>query len=151
MHIYSWLFILMVCLVSQVQAAEPATPHEALPRIVYIGTNDHPVENAVAATRAGVGLSTYNLDAQRNLENHLAADLPSDMAAAEALVQQRFDALSTEEVRAIFQAVILVAQWDIRQVPAFVFGDGEAVIYGLTDVGEALDHWRAWRHGRTLP
>ena len=151
MRVYLQLFALMVCLamVSLAQADEPAAPHD-LPRIVYIGTNDSPVENPSAASRAAFDLSTYNLDAQRNLENHLAADLPSDMTAAEALVQQRFDDLSTEEVRAIFQAVVLVSQWDIRKVPAFVFGDGEAVIYGLTDVGDALDHWQAWR-GRKLP
>lgn len=119
-----------------------------LPMVVYIGTNDYPVKKAEAATTAGISMVAYNLDAHRNLENHLTENLPSDMATAMALAEARFDALPQEDVKSIFQAVALTARWDIRKAPAFVFGNGEAVIYGLTDTAEALTVWRKWQQKR---
>jgi len=128
---------------------DPYLDLENLPQVVYIGTNDFPIENAKTATKAGITLGTYNLDAQRNLETHLADNLPvDDMALANTIVQQRFDALPEGAVQSAFEAVSLSARWDIRKAPAFVFGDGEAVIYGVSDVSEALEIWRAWQRGR---
>ena len=152
MHDYLRLFMSMACLgmMSLAQAADDmASPMEGAPspalQVVYIGTNDYPLENEEAAKKAGITLGAYNLDAPRNLERRLVMALPADRATAETLVRQRFGALPAEEVRAIFKAVVMASQWDIRKAPAFVFGGGEAVIYGLTDVGEALGHWEAWR------
>lgn len=127
---------------------------ENLPQIIYIGTNDHPLENARAAEQAGITLGAYNLDAQRNLEHWLIRDLPVDLAdprdfeRVQGIVQARFAELSDDDVRNAFMAVMLAAQWDIRKAPAFVFGNGISVIYGLTDAAVAIDHWRAWRRDR---
>ena len=152
------LFLLMACLGigSLAQAADDAAsplagdPYlENLPQVAYIGTNDFPMENAKAATKAGITLGVYNLDAQRNLETHLADNLPvDDMVLANTIVQQRFDALPEGAVQSAFEAVSLSARWDIRKAPAFVFGDGEAVIYGVSNAGEALEIWREWQRGR---
>ena len=37
-------------------------------------------------------------------------------------------------------------QYGIDRYPAIVF-DGKAVVYGLTDLNSALDHYRTWRAG----
>lgn len=118
--------------------------------IVYIGTNDYPLESAETAAESGVKIETYNLDAQRNLENRLMAGLPTkpgtmNIEDVQRIVGQRFNALSPEEVKSIFEPVSLTQRWDIRKVPAFVFGNGEAVIYGITDVAVALEYWQDWR------
>ena len=125
----------------------------AMPLIVYIGTNEYPVENADAAARAGVTLATYNLDARRNLEQMMMAGLPTspdesnlDIDALQAIVEQRFNALSQDDLKSIFQPVMLVQRWDIRKAPAFVFGNGQAVVYGLTDAEAMLEYWHEWQN-----
>ncbi len=124
--------------------------------IVYIGTNDYPLENAEAAAEAGVKIAAYNLDAKRNLENSLMAGLPTksgtmNIEDVQRIVEQRFNALSPEEVRSIFEPVSLAQRWDIRKAPAFVFGSGEAVIYGITDAVVALEYWQDWRDSQGGP
>lgn len=119
--------------------------------IIYIGTNAYAPKNIDAAQDREFTISTYNLDTQRNLEKQLSEGLPTDpsqIEEAERIAGERFEALPIADLQAIFRPVILVAKWDIRKVPAFVFGDGGAVIYGLTDVDAALDHWQAWREER---
>jgi len=121
------------------------------PRVVYIGTNDDPMEYAEAIERLDIPFAALNLDAQRNLEMRLAEDLPTDRDAASALIQQRFEALDTD-VRSVFHALVLTARWDIRKTPAFVFDRGAAVIYGVTDARVAVSAWRRWqRRGGGTP
>ena len=38
-------------------------------------------------------------------------------------------------------------QYGVDRYPAIVF-NGEVAIYGVTDIGEALDRYRLWREGR---
>jgi len=129
-----------------------ASPERSMPLIIYIGTNEYQLENVDAATREGITLGVYNLDARRNLERRMMEGLPTspeesnlDIDALQAIVEQRFNALSQDELTSIFQAIMLVQRWDIRKAPAFVFGNGQAVIYGLTDVEEMLEFWREWQ------
>jgi len=119
-------------------------------QIIYIGTNEYPLKNADVAVSAGISLGTYNLDAQHNLENHLVKGLPTvpgkmNIEDAERIVEQRFNALSQADIMSIFQPVLLVERWDIRKAPAFVFGNGEAVIYGISDAAVAINIWQEWR------
>jgi len=135
------------------QFGAPGDPdNRSIPLIIYIGTNDYPLENADAAARAGVNLGVYNLDAQRNLERRMMDGLPTspeesnlDINALQRIVEQRFNALSQDELRSIFQPVMLAERWDIRKAPAFIFGNGEAVVYGLTDVLAILKLWQEWQ------
>ena len=41
-----------------------------------------------------------------------------------------------------FRGIALAIQWGIRKAPAFVFDNGQAVIYGLTDAEVALKRWQ---------
>jgi len=34
-------------------------------------------------------------------------------------------------------------QWGIQRYPAVVFGDGDSVVYGVTDLQEAIERWQA--------
>ena len=40
-------------------------------------------------------------------------------------------------------------QYGVDRYPAIVF-NGEAVVYGLTDLSNALDHYRTWQAGTRL-
>lgn len=119
---------------------------DGLPWLVYIGSNDYPPENVPSGESARANIATLNLDAPRNLEVQLSEGLPThDREAALRIANERFDALSEDQVQAIFRPLALVMDWDIRKVPAVVFGGGQYVIYGVTDIAQALDVWREWR------
>lgn len=119
------------------------------PVVTYIGTNDYEIVNAGAAEAHGVRLVVYNLDAHRNLEKRLSADLPDDPVEAERIANERLEALDGRTVQEAFRGVALAIQWDLRKAPAIVFGAGEQVIYGVTDLEEALKRWEFHRT-RTL-
>jgi len=119
------------------------------PVVTYIGTNDHAIVNAAAAEAYGVRLVVYNLDAHRNLEKQLSADLPDDPVEAERIANERLEAIDGRKVQEAFRGVALAIQWDLRKAPAIVFGAGEQVIYGVTDLEEALKRWEFYRT-RTL-
>ena len=40
--------------------------------------------------------------------------------------------------------LINAAEYGVDRYPAIVF-DGNAVVYGVTDIGEALRHYRKWK------
>jgi integrating conjugative element protein (TIGR03757 family) len=122
-----------------------ATAADAPLVVTYIGTNDHPTVNAGVAKAYSVTLSMYNIDAHRNLEKQLSADLPRNFAEAEKLANERLKAMDGKVVQEAFKGVALTIQWDLKKVPAIVFGDGEQVIYGVTDLDEALKRYSFYR------
>lgn len=47
--------------------------------------------------------------------------------------------------KAVQAAKQLLEQYDLRWLPAIVFEEGKAVVYGITDVGDALKRYQAWK------
>ena len=152
-RVLSWLLILLTLLglVVALAFAAPAIHEEPTafpvsssesPLVVYLGTNAYPLHNADQAARYGVRLVQYNLDGHRNLERRLSADLPQNLEEAERIVNERLAALDGEALQNAFRGIALAIQWDIRKAPAFVFDNGQAVIYGLTDAEVALKRWQ---------
>ena len=109
--------------------------------VTFIGTNQYPPTNVEAAAAFGVRLVTYNLDDHRNLERRLSEGLPQDLVEAERIANERLQAMDNQALQAAFRGIALSIQWDISKAPAFVFNDGQAVIYGVTDVAVALKRW----------
>jgi integrating conjugative element protein (TIGR03757 family) len=65
-------------------------------------------------------------------------------------VLQRFQQLNEKDRTRMKQAAIGLAkavQYGVDRYPAMVF-DGGAVIYGVTDIHQALLRYRQWREGR---
>ena len=152
-RILPWLLILLTLsgLVVALAGAQPAIHKESpafpvssaeSPVMVYLGTNQYPLLNADQAARYGVRLVQYNLDDHRNLERRLSADLPQNLEEAERIVNERLAALDGEALQNAFRGIALAIQWDIRKAPAFVFENGQTVIYGLTDAEVALKRWQ---------
>ncbi|MEW8139162.1 MAG: DUF1525 domain-containing protein [Candidatus Thiodiazotropha endolucinida] len=110
--------------------------------VTYIGTNAHTLVNAKAAEHYNVALSVYNIDGHRNLEKELSADLPQNFVEAEKIANDRLMALDGKAIQDAFRGVALTLQWDLRKVPAIVFGDGDQVIYGVTNLDEALKRYQ---------
>ncbi len=114
-------------------------------KIYFITTDSYPVESADVAKDSGYELIVYNLDKHRNLEKKLSIGLPmDDVEKAQKIASQRVSKLDPVMIKNLFNGIIYSINWDIRKVPAFVFNDGESVIYGVTSVDEALDRFEYW-------
>jgi len=124
------------------------------PDIVEVfGTGETIVAGAHGTkTRLGsrrVKLRVYELDSINRLEATLSQVLTADPGEAERIVLQRIQDLEARERARMGRAAIGLAtakQYGIDRYPAIVF-DGEAVVYGVTDLQAALQRYRRWREG----
>jgi len=114
--------------------------------VYFIGTNDLKATNEKYARNVGIKLIELNLDGHRNLEKIISDGLPlDDYEAAERIANERLEKLDPMVVRESFQGIALTVQWGIQKTPAFVFNEGQYVIYGVTDVEQALKRWEFFR------
>lgn len=93
------------------------------------------VSNAERAT-------VYRVDDRKQLLNQInQGGLPPDPQQAGQIARQRIQALGPEfnrRIRASLQAVEKAMVYGIQRVPAVVF-DGQRVVYGVTDVTQAIE------------
>jgi integrating conjugative element protein (TIGR03757 family) len=124
-------------------AAVLATSAQAeAPRIEVFTTARHPI---VPAHRAGV--EVYHLDAPAAIEAELSATLPPDPDGASqfasAWILGAWRELAEALTRA-YRGLLKARQYGLARLPAIVF-DGRAVVYGITDLDQALGDYRRWR------
>ena len=89
----------------------------------------------------------YEIDGIKRIEAKLSEGLPADAGRSKRVVLQRFQQLREEDHARMQHAAMGLAkamQYGVDRYPAIVF-DGQAVVYGVTDVQSALTHYRAWR------
>lgn len=110
------------------------------------------VEEAVAFTVATMpmsgadGVPVFVLDGAGRVADRLTADLPAGRAEAEAEVRRRVAAGGAEAIRTAAEGGRLAARLGVTRLPAVVV-DGRFVVYGVTDMGRALDLVARWRAG----
>jgi len=130
---------LFACIPSLVSAADPLV-------IDVFTTTDRFVAMPADVARSGVDINVVEVDTLERFNANLSEGLSADPTAAQTAVQQRLSTLQ-HEMTALRRAAIGLAaatQLGVDRTPAIVFNK-EAVIYGLTDLTEALRHYRAWR------
>ena len=109
---------------------------------------DRPVQRETGDVRK-IDLRVYELDRIRLFETALSNDLSSDPDQAREAVLQRIQQLDERSMPTIQHTALGLAkamQTGVDRYPAILF-DGKAVVYGITDLGAALDYYRAWRAG----
>ena len=98
---------------------------------------------------SGIELHVYELDGIQRIEMNLSKDLTGDPEHAKRVVIQNIQQLD-EVDRAQMQHTALglakAIQYAIDRYPVIVF-DGEAVVYGVTDLTAAIEQYRAWQAG----
>ena len=147
------VWIVLALFAGVVQAGRPVEVH---PHLVEVFTT----ADAHIAGEAGINsqvlrgekeLHVYELDGIRRTEAKLSEGLPADPEQSKRVVLQRFQQLSEEDRTRIQRAAMGLAkatQYGVDRYPAIVF-DGQAVVYGVTDVQIALAHYRIWwREGK---
>ena len=95
----------------------------------------------------GVKYTHYEIDQINQLQRELSRGLPKDAEQAKQLVLERFqliDATVSQRLEHTAKGLVKAMHYGIDRTPAIVF-DGQAVIYGVTDVDEATKRYRQWR------
>lgn len=96
--------------------------------------------------RAAV-VTTYAVDGLERFESRLSEGLPADASAAKEEALRRVQQLDDTRMAPAKNAAIGLAkavQYGIDRYPAVVF-NRRVVIYGVTDLVEALDRYNAWQ------
>ena len=92
-------------------------------------------------------VTVYEIDGLQFMERKLSHDLPIDRGQSRDLAMQRLQRLEEPEVRGMRAAALGLAkamQYGIDRAPAVVF-DGEAVVFGVTDISAAVEAYEAWQ------
>jgi integrating conjugative element protein (TIGR03757 family) len=132
-----------------VQAAELAT---VTPQVIEIfTTTDLSVAGEAAISQQPdyreIEFHVYELDGIQRIEAKLSNGLTADPEQSKHIVLQRIqqlDEVSRAQMQHAAMGLAKAVQYGIDRYPAIVF-DGQVVVYGLTDLEVALQHYRAWR------
>jgi len=130
---------LLIIVYMLAQSLTTAQANEALTRITYLGTNHFQISHA--ENISDYQIEIFNLDELNNLEKEITSNLPNDPIQAKRLANARMQDLDNEKAMRMFKSVALLIEWDVKKLPAFVFGDGEYVIYGVTDTAIAIQRF----------
>lgn len=143
---------LLVLFASYVTAgAAYAASSDATVRVEVFTTTDLEVVG-----RLGIGINeqaqsidqhVYELNGIQLVEAELSKDLIGDPDQSKYLVLQKIQNLD-DQVRARMQRSAIgltkAMQYGVDRFPVIVF-DGQAVVYGVTDLEAAIAHYEAWR------
>ena len=95
----------------------------------------------------GPVITVYEIDGIQSVERDLSLNLPVEPQPSKQIALQRIQNLD-EQTRSRMQAsataLAKAMQYGINRYPAIVF-DGQAVVYGVTDLQVALAHHESWR------
>ncbi len=99
------------------------------------------------ASSAKMMIEVYEIGGIERFETTLSERLPTDPNAARRAALKRVgqvDAVRIEEAQRAAVGLVRAAEYGIDRYPAIVF-DGQAVVYGIMGIGEALQHYRVWQ------
>lgn len=99
------------------------------------------------------GITVYYIDRIDRLQKELSKDLPANPEAAKQAALHRFqrmDSHLSSELENAAKGLVQAMQYGIDRYPAIVF-DGNAVVYGITDVRAATQRYRQWQAGEARP
>ena len=128
----------------------PAWAGDALIIEVFC-TNEQPVVGAEHERLRTATITTYAVDGLERFESGLSEGLPADPDAAKAEALRRIQLLDDARMAPAKNAAFGLAkavQYGVDRHPAIVF-DGRAVVYGQTDLVDALDRFEGWQRDQS--
>jgi len=137
------LLLMAMLFSAQLHADDTRTP---MPNRIEVFTSGrHPISSAASIP---VPVQIYDLNAPDKLEEELSADLPPDPEQAKTIALKRLNTLGAELADMVDQAyegVTKAMSYELTKIPAVVFDDGASVIYGISDINEAIKHYQLWQ------
>lgn len=140
LFLIGWLSVVL----SQQVSAERKNP------IIEVITSDrYPMTGINAIKNKGIQVTLYNFDDGQRMVKKLEANLPIGQKAAEKAMAKRLKKIGNTSLQAMFfdafQANVIGTEYGITQYPAIVFDKGQSVVYGETDLPNALVLYRRWK------
>jgi integrating conjugative element protein (TIGR03757 family) len=99
-----------------------------------------------ALSKPGLTVTLYDLSAPRHIEQELSAGLPNNPEAAAKVASQFIQANQetlAQRLMMAYQSHTKAMDYGLTHYPALVF-NGQAVIYGVTDVLDGLNRYETW-------
>ena len=131
-----------------VLAADPVSATAGAAVVVEVfSATDVPVDTRLHRAEIDVLVEVYELDGIRELEAELSRGLRPDAEAARRVALARVGRLNEgrrQQLRRTALGLSKAMQYCVDRYPAIVF-DGQAVVYGLTDLEQALRQYRQWQ------
>lgn len=114
-------------------------------------TGEQPVVAAEHERLRASTITTFAVDGLERFESGLSEGLPADPEAAKAEALRRIQRLDDARMAPAKNAAFGLSkavQYGVDRFPAIVF-DGRAVVFGVTDLVEALDRFEGWQREQT--
>jgi integrating conjugative element protein (TIGR03757 family) len=115
--------------------------------IETFSTADRPVIGVSDNRLRTASITNYAIDGLKRFEAHLSEGLSNDPEVAKSAALRRIQAMDDADMAPAEHSAIGLAkavQYGIDRHPAIVF-NGRAVVYGLTNLTEAVVHYRRWQ------
>jgi len=115
--------------------------------IEAFATSEQPIVGGEHERLRTATVTIYVVDGLERFESGLSEGLPADPDAAKAEALLRIQHLDDARIAPAKNAAYGLAkavQYGVDRYPAIVF-DGRAVVYGVTDLVQALDRYEAWQ------
>ena len=113
------------------------------PLVDVFTTSDLPIISDHQVDR----LQVYEIDGIQQFEEQVSRGLSEDANTAKLQAIKRTTQLDEGQKQQVQRAAVGLSkamQYGIDRYPAIVF-DGEAVVYGVTDLAEAMHRYRQWQ------
>ena len=134
--------LLMMLVVTSMSPAALASEGGRRPSSIDVFvTSDVDVSGRMAS------VDIHVVDGLAALERELSDGLPGDPGKAQRQALQRINLLGEElrsRVESAAGGLVLAQKFGIKKVPAIVFEGGGSVIYGVTDVRQAVEIYQQW-------
>lgn len=99
-----------------------------------------------APSKPGLTVTLYDLSAPKHIEQELSAGLPTNPEAAAKVASQFIQANQetlAQRLMMAYQSHTKAMDYGLTHYPALVF-NGQAIIYGVTDVQDGLNRYQTW-------
>ena len=116
-------------------------------RIEVFTSSERPFTNVDHERLRYATFTTYTVDDLERFESGLSEGLPQDPEAAKTEALRRVQQLDDTRMAPAKNAAIGLAkaiQYGVDRYPAIVF-DGRAVVYGVTDLVDAVERYETWQ------
>ena len=117
------------------------------PTVEVFATAEFPFDASLETATVSRTVRVYEIDGVDRFEEDLSSGLSADADIARGEALERIGRLTEghlQRVRRVALGLSKAVQYGIDRYPAIVL-DGEAVIYGVTDVEEAVRLYRRWQ------
>ena len=139
--------VVLVCLSSPVGTGAVLAAESLSVEVFTVA--GYPISGRGSAELEAATVAVYSVEGLAALESALSENLPTDSEAAKAEALRRIGGLNDAQVAQAKDAAMgltQAVQYGVDRTPAIVI-DGAVVIYGVTDLVDAVRRYEAWREG----